>query len=300
MSGPKKPEWGILAELLAQHRRNSLMNPPLPPLAQALRDAAQQRQGTSPFATPNALSQPLASALSDLFKTPPSQPRIGGLFGNQLSPPTNRPFGTPTIAAPKPKQRSTFYSFHYDDVFRVNHVRQAGVFLPNDRERFRTPQDKSLWEKAKNTNPNALKLMIIRALTGTTVTIVLAGENTWERPWVRFEIARSLLKGNGLLTVYIDGCECPRNGFGRRGPNPLSYLALGLNRRIYELDVRGDWVPYDKISQRLETWPKWLAPPKPGYVTPLDTGTMAYDWINDNGRENLLRWTHAAAVSAGR
>ncbi len=223
------------------------------------------------------------------------------MFGNNpWSPPASRPFGAPNSAALKPKQRSTFYSFHYDDVFRVNHIRKAGVFQPNDRERFRTPQDKSLWEKAKNTNPNVLKIMIIRALGGTTVTTVLAGEHTWERPWVRFEIARSLLKGNGLLTVHIDGCECPNNGFGLRGPNPLSYLALGLNRRIYEMDAWGNWVLYDKISQRLDTWPRWLARPKPSYVMPLDTGTMAYDWINDIGREDLLHWTHAAAVAAGR
>lgn len=222
------------------------------------------------------------------------------MFGSNPYLRSNRPFGTPIYAATKSKQRSTFYSFHYDDVFRVNHIRKAVVFQPNDRERFRTPQDKSLWEKAKNTNPGALKLMIMRGLAGTTVTCVLAGEHTWSRPWVRYELARSLLKGNGLLTVHIDGCECPNNGFGRRGPNPFSYLALGLDRRIYELNFWGEWVLYDKISQKVEAWPKWLSRPKPRYVMPLDTGTAEYDWINDKGRENLLHWTDAAAKAAGR
>lgn len=111
---------------------------------------------------------------------------------------------------------------------------------------------------------------------------------------------RSLFRGNGLLTVHIDGCECPNDGFGRRGPNPLAYLALGLNRRIYELDAWGDWVPYEKVTQKVEAWPKWLSRPKPGYVTPLDSATAEYAWIEDKGRENLLSWTDAAAKAAGR
>jgi hypothetical protein len=299
MSGPKKPEWEILAELLAQQRRDALRDPPMSPFTQALMDALQQPQKTNPFVPSNG---PLESALSDLFKTRPSQPQTGGILGSlpPWSSPTNRPFSTPTYAAPKPKQRSTFYSFHYDDVFRVNHVRNAGAILPTDKQRFLTPQDKSLWEKAKNTKPGVLKMMIARGLAGTTVTAVLAGEHTWERPWVRYEIARSLLKGNGLLTVHIDGCECPNNGYGRRGPNPLDFVALGLNRQIYELNARGIWIPYDKLSMRPTAWPKWLPRPSPRHVMPLSCGAPEFDWINDSGRDNLARWTNDAAKAAGR
>jgi hypothetical protein len=296
MIGPKKTDWEILAELLARHKRNQLGTPPLSPLAQALLDA-RNRQNTNPFLPPP--NKGLGGALSDLFKTQSTQPAIGGLFGNPGPTPATRPSASPTYAALKPKKRSTFYSFHYADVFRVNHIRKAGAILPTDKERLPTPQDRSLWEKAKDTNPGRLKLMIIRGLVGTTVTTVLAGEHTWERPWVRYEIARSLFKGNGLLTVHIDGCECPRDGFGRRGYNPLSFMALGWNRRIYELNEDGDWVLYDKLTQKVEVWPKWLARPKIGYVMPLSAGAPEYDWINDNGRDNLVHWTHHAAKAAG-
>jgi hypothetical protein len=80
----------------------------------------------------------------------------------------------------------------------------------------------------------------------------------------------------------------------------LSCLALGWNHRIYELDGSGDWVHYDKLTNRLEAWPKWLPRPKPRYVMPLDAGAAEYDWITDNGRENLLHWTHSAAAAAGK
>lgn len=298
MSGPTKPTLGILAELLAQRRRNELLDPAMSPLARALMEATQRPQTSNPF-PPSKDS--LDAALRDLFKALPSQSQSGGMFGNgQWSTPPVKPLSTPTFAAPKPKQRATFYSFHYDDVFRVNHVRNAGAILPSDKQRFLTPQDKSLWEKAKNTKPNVLKWMIARGLAGTTVTAVLAGEHTWERPWVRYEIARSLLKGNGLLTVHIDGCECPRNGFGQRGPNPLDYIALGLNRQIYELNANGIWVPFDLLPTRLTGWPKWLPRPSPGHVMPLGWHAPEYDWIDDNGRENLVHWTHDSAKAVGR
>lgn len=200
-----------------------------------------------------------------------------------------------------PKARATFYSFHFQrDIFRVNHVRKAGVFRSQDRERWPTTQDRSLWERVKTNNPRALATLINRAMAGTTTTVVLAGEETWQREWVRYEIARSLVRGNGLVTVYIDGCECPNDGFCRPGPNPLSYIAVGWNRRIYELNQWGEWVPYSKISQPLRTWPRWLARPNRGYVMPLHTGIAAYDWINDNGRGNLVHWAHAAALAAGK
>src|SRR3546814_7041115 len=76
------------------------------------------------------------------------------------------------------------------DIFRVNHIRKAGQFRLVDKQRLPTPQDRSLWEEAKLKNPSALKGMIDRGLEGTSVTCVLAGYETWNRPWVRYEIAK--------------------------------------------------------------------------------------------------------------
>jgi hypothetical protein len=191
-----------------------------------------------------------------------------------------------------------FYSFHYDDVFRVNHVRNSGKIRPADKGRYLTPQDRSLWERVKRTNPANLRRVIDARLQGTSVSCVLVGSQTWEREWVRYEIARSLARGNALLAVHIDKCECPRTGFSAVGPNPLAYMALGWDHRIYEY-ANGGWYPYPKIDQPLTNWPRWLVKPSPGYVVPLDTGTMSYDWKLHNGYYNLLRWTDTAAKAAG-
>ncbi len=160
--------------------------------------------------------------------------------------------------------------------------------------------DRSLWEKVKIANPGLLAGVIRKGIANTTATVVLAGEETWQREWVRYEIAFSLARGNGLATVHIDGCKCPNEGYGTRGPNPLSFVALGWNHRIYEMNDQGDWVLYAKHPRQVAPWPKWLPKPERGYVMPLDRGTFAYDWINDNGRDHLIHWAHAAALAAGK
>jgi hypothetical protein len=141
--------------------------------------------------------------------------------------------------------------------------------------------------------------MIDKGLEGTTATVVVAGYETWSREWVRYEIARSLARGNGLVTVFIDGCECPNTGFNPRGPNPLSFMAVGWNNRIYEKNAWGEWVPYSKINEEI-SWPKWLQRPMPNHLMPLDRCADARDWIQNDGRQNLVHWTHAAALAAGK
>ena len=63
--------------------------------------------------------------------------------------------------------------------------------------------DKSLWEEAKKQGSLAIKRMINGALNGTSVTCALIGEHRWRRPWVRYEILKSLARGNGILAVHI-------------------------------------------------------------------------------------------------
>lgn len=261
------------------------------------------------------------SPLAALLDTPkPAQnrfqqlaavPRTNSLFGSsdQSAKEPHRNFLGDILKAlelPPPQQpareaikvRNVFYSFHFSDVFRVNHVRNSGKIRPADKGRLLTPNDRSLWERVKRTNPANLRRVIDRGLLGTSVTCVLVGTETWSREWVRYEIARSLARGNGLVAVHIDKCECPRTGFLPAGFNPLAQMALGWDLRIYEF-VNGGWYPYSKIAQPLTCWPRWLQRPSPGCVMPLDTGTASYDWKLDNGYRNLIRWTDAAAKSAG-
>jgi hypothetical protein len=55
------------------------------------------------------------------------------------------------------------------------------------------------------------------------------------------------MRNNALLTVYIDGCKCPMEGYGMRDRNPFAAIALGCDSRIYE-HLGGQWVTYSEIG----------------------------------------------------
>jgi hypothetical protein len=94
-----------------------------------------------------------------------------------------------------------FFSFHYgNDVWRANQVRNSNVVHGADVAGF---FDHSEYLEAKKKSDEGIRRMILRHLKNTTVTVVLIGKETAERPWVRYEIAKSVEQGNGLVGVRI-------------------------------------------------------------------------------------------------
>lgn len=97
--------------------------------------------------------------------------------------------------------RRVFFSFHYDnDIWRANQVRMANVVAGPDVAGF---FDHSEYEEAKKKGDEGIQRMINRHLKNTSVTVVLIGDNTANRPWVRYEIRQSVAQDNGLLGIYI-------------------------------------------------------------------------------------------------
>jgi hypothetical protein len=98
--------------------------------------------------------------------------------------------------------RRVFFSFHYQDVidFRANVVRNHWLLKEDhdDAGFF----DASLWESSKARGPDSLKRLISNGLEGTSVTCVLIGSGTFARPWVRYELLKSLKRGNKIVAVH--------------------------------------------------------------------------------------------------
>ena|ERR1700683_3066123 len=97
--------------------------------------------------------------------------------------------------------RHLFFSFGYKaDIWRASTVRNAGKVDARARAGW---NDASNWEEAKRKGDAAIRKMIMSGLDGTSVTAVLIGANTASRPWVNFEIDKSLDRGNGLPGIFI-------------------------------------------------------------------------------------------------
>ena len=157
--------------------------------------------------------------------------------------------------------RNVFLSFDYDDVMAVNIVRNSDVVRgANAKRPF---SDRSLYEAAKNTS-GAIKRAIDGAVDGTSVTVVVTGEHTWRSYWVRYEIAKSLERGNGFIVVDIDGVGPPPTP--NRGPNPLdnmmlapSYDRTGFAIMEWDGSKYADYKPLSYVSLRAS----WQGMPTP-------------------------------------
>ncbi|MDH1692365.1 MULTISPECIES: TIR domain-containing protein [unclassified Pseudomonas] len=198
--------------------------------------------------------------------------------------------------------RRTFFSFHYqEDVWRVFNVRKCWD-IGKDREAdgfF----DGSVFEASKKEGDDALKAFLREGLKNTSVTCVLAGQYTAARRWVRYEIVRSVLKGNGLLTVDIHGIRNDKQVLGVKGPDPLAEVGVYLSKgKLYFAELKaGKWVQYSDYVSSIPASELWFdAPTRENTVVELSQHCKRYDFVAKNGRDNIADWIEIAAVQAGR
>ena len=128
--------------------------------------------------------------------------------------------------------RRVFFSFHFEkDIWRANQVRNANVVAGSDVAGF---FDHSEYEDAKKRGEDAVKRLILRHLENTTVTVVLIGEETASRPWVRYEIDQSIARKNGFLGVHVHHLKDQNGSATARGPKPS--VPAGTDFPAYDWD----------------------------------------------------------------
>ncbi|WP_150139829.1 TIR domain-containing protein [Candidatus Enterovibrio escicola] len=162
--------------------------------------------------------------------------------------------------------RRTFFSFHYTgDINRIGIVRNS--WLTKKDKQDAGFWDAADWEQVRKDTDLAIKRWINKQFENTSVTVVLIGEKTSERPWVNYEIKKSIERGNGIVGICIHNINGLGKGTSLRGKNPLNNHSIKCT----------DGKTY-KASQVYKT----------------------YDWVSDHGYENLGDWIEAAAKTAGK
>lgn len=156
--------------------------------------------------------------------------------------------------------RRVFFSFHYE-----RDAWRAGQIRNSwVTKEYREDAgfiDSAEWEKVKRQGDPAVKRWIDKQVEGTSVTVVLIGAETADREWVRYEIQKSYEKGNGIVGIRIHQ-QKDQNG---------------------NADEKGD-MDFGKIDGEHEF----------SELYPV------YDWVDDNGYENMGEWVERAALIAGR
>lgn len=157
--------------------------------------------------------------------------------------------------------RRVFFSFHYErDIWRASQVRNSWVTKP-DREDAGF-WDAAAWEEVKKRGDDAIKRWIDKQLEGTSVTVVLIGYETSERKYVLYEIEKSWKEGKGLIGVYIHNLKDRNGNKDWQGNNPFDKFTFKRNDNVVAIPT--------------------------------------YDWVYNDGYNNLANWIEKAAKEVGR
>ena len=156
--------------------------------------------------------------------------------------------------------RRVFFSFHYEnDINRSMTVRNSWVTQGKEAAGF---VDKAEFEQIKRQGVNAVHNWIDKQLEGTSVTVVLIGTETLNRPFVQYEICKSIQRGNALIGVHINGIKDMRT---------LMTSARGNVHTVIGNYNNGTPVYFDVVCDGI------------------------YDYVAQNGYSNMGNWIEAAA-----
>lgn len=161
--------------------------------------------------------------------------------------------------------RKSFFSFHYrNDVSRAMVVRNSWV-TKADREAAGFI-DGAAFEEIKKKGEASVKEWIDGQLKNTTVTVVLIGLETSSRPYVKYEVVQSYARGNGMFGIYIHQIKDLNGKTSSKGTNQ-----------------------FGEIGKDSSGQPVYFSAKYP-----------TYDWVDNNGYENIGAWIRAAAEAAGK
>lgn len=152
-----------------------------------------------------------------------------------------------------------FLSYHFADNLRVAQIRNR--LLADRSIQLQAVLESASWEDLKKDGHFAVETFIENQLRAASVTLVLFGAETATREWVRHEVMRSHQLGLGIIAIDIHGLRDNEGQAAQPGVNPLT---------LWQIDRNGELQKFSEI-----------------YST--------YDWIEDDGPNNIMHWIAEAA-----
>ncbi len=145
--------------------------------------------------------------------------------------------------------RRVFYSFHYEsDSRRAARVRNIGAIEGTQ------PATDNKWEAIKKGGDEAIKKWIADEMHGRSCTVVLVGEKTAGRKWIKYEIVESWNKGMGVVGIHIHGLvDLPDLNVSRMGRNPFELIDYGSTGKKLSSIVRC-YNPAGRNGQEKYNW----------------------------------------------
>ncbi len=151
-------------------------------------------------------------------------------------------------------KRQVFYSFHYQpDNWRASQVRNIGIVEGNK------PVSDNDWEDVKKGGDKAIQKWIDDNMKYRSCTIVLVGENTAGRKWIKYEIEKSWNDYKGVVGIHIHGLQDSNQKQSKKGRNPFDDITVDSKKlsnivKCYDTPYISSNYVYDHIKENLEKW----------------------------------------------
>ena len=149
--------------------------------------------------------------------------------------------------------RQVFFSFEYKkDVWRASQVRSMNVVSEDS-----TFSDND-WEEVKSKDEKTIEKWIKDQMKMRSCIVVLIGESTATRKWVKYEIEQAYAMNKGIVGIYINKLEDQYGNQSNRGKNPFDYVYANNGEKLsnyiecYESDHHTSKFVYDDIKQNIE------------------------------------------------
>lgn len=150
--------------------------------------------------------------------------------------------------------RRVFYSFHYkNDNWRASQVRNIGSVEGNK------PATDNDWEDVKKGGEKAIQKWIDDQMKGKSAVVILVGEKTAGRKWIKYEIKKAWESGKGLIGICIHNLKDSSGNQSSKGRNPFEDFTVDGKKLSSIVSLKNppylsSKYVYDHISENLEDW----------------------------------------------
>lgn len=157
------------------------------------------------------------------------------------------------------RETRVFLSYHFGaDYWRVAQIRRH--LLTDESVEIEAILAEATWDELTKEGHSAVQTFIENQLQRVSVALILFGTETSTREWVRYEVMRSHQLGIGLIAIDIHGIRGQDGRAAEPGLNPLA---------LWQVEIDGKQNTFADI-----------------YPT--------YDWVADDGPNNISRWVAEA------
>ncbi len=150
-------------------------------------------------------------------------------------------------------KRQVFISFEYNkDAWRASQVRNMGkvsessTFSDND------------WEEVKYKSETAIKNWINEQMEKRSCIVVLIGETTSSRKWVKYEIEKAYELNKGIVGIHIHKLKDASGNQTRKGSNPFYSIFTNGGERLskyvkcFDSKYSSSKYVYEDIEENIE------------------------------------------------